>query len=158
VFHHRQGNLPEKRFKLYDDAMCVLLKGLKRSPIDETLTFAAKEKFLAELAFMLFQNNDYVPKQRTLEEFIESYFGYDRFVARKILEIFETETGLLIERAAGYWSFSHLTFHEYFVAQKILKFSGKVTDSEIKQLLNRHIHDNNWYEVFRLIWEDIGNE
>ena len=154
-----QGNLPEKRFDLYDRAMRLLLERLNgRSPIDETLTFAAKEKFLAELAFMLFQNNDYVPKQRTLEEFIECYFGYDRFVARKILEIFETETGLLIERAAGYWSFSHLTFHEYFVAQKILKFSGKVTDSEIKQLLNRHIHDNNWYEVFRLIWEDIGNE
>ena len=158
VFQAREGNLPEKRFDLYDCAMRRLLERLKRSPIDETLTFAAKEKFLAELAFMLFQNNDYVPKQRTLEEFIESYFGYDRFIARKILEIFETETGLLIERSVGYWSFSHLTFHEYFVAQKILKFSGKVTDSEIKQLLNRHIHDNNWHEVFRLIWEDIDNE
>jgi len=158
VFHHRQGNLPEKRFKLYDDAMCVLLKGLKRSPIDKTLTFAAKVKFLAELAFMLFQNNDYFPEQRTLEEFIESYFGYDRFAARKILEIFETETGLLIERSAGYWSFSHLTFHEYFVAQKLLNFNGKVTDSEIEQLLDRHRLDNNWYEVFRLILEQIDNE
>jgi predicted NACHT family NTPase len=37
------------------------------------------------------------------------------------LKIFETETGLLIERSAGYWSFSHLTFQEYFVAQKILE-------------------------------------
>lgn len=154
-----QGNLPEKRFNLYNDAMCELLTRLdQRSPIDKTLTFAAKEKFLAELAFMLFQNNDYFPEQRTLEEFIESFFGYDRFAARKILEIFETETGLLIERSAGYWSFSHLTFHEYFVAQKLLKFNGKVTDSEIEQLLDRHRLDNNWYEVFRLILEQIDNE
>lgn len=159
VFQDRQGNLPEKRFDLYDRGIDLLLKKLlKRAPIDETLTVAAKEKFLAELAFMLFQNNDYFPEQRTLEEFIESYFGYDRFVARKILEIFETETGLLIERSVGYWSFSHLTFHEYFVAKKILKFNGKVTDSEIKQLFKRHILDNNWHEVLRLIWERTGNE
>lgn len=158
VVFEEQGNLPEKRFKLYDKAMRLLLERLKRSPIDETLTFAAKEKFLAELAFMLFQNNDYFPEQRTLEEFIESYFEVDRFVAREILEIFETETGLLIERSAGYWSFSHLTFHEYFVAQKIIKFNGKATDLGIKQLLKRHILDNNWHEVFRLIAERNGNE
>jgi predicted NACHT family NTPase len=153
-----QGNLPEKRFDLYDDAMRLLLERLKRSPIDQTLTFAAKEKFLAEIAFMLFQNNDYFPEQRTLEKFIESYFKVDRFAARKTLEIFETETGLLIERSAGYWSFSHLTFHEYFVAKKIIDFNGKVTDLEIKQLLKRHILDNNWHEVFRLIAERNGNE
>jgi predicted NACHT family NTPase len=158
VFQARQGNLPEKRFNLYDYAMRLLLERLKRSPIDETLTFAAKEKFLAELAFMLFQKNDYFPEQRTLEAFIDSYFKVDRFVARKILEIFETETGLLIERSVGYWSFSHLTFHEYFVAQKIVKFNGQATDSEIKQLLKRHIHDNNWHEVFFLISERNGNE
>lgn len=155
-----QGNLPKKRFDLYDDAMRLLLEELlkPRFPIDEKLTFGAKEKFLAELAFMLFQNNDYFPQQRTLEEFIASYFEVDRFVASKILKIFETETGLLIERSDGYWSFSHLTFHEYFVAQKLLKFNGKATDSEIKQLLNRHILDNNWHEVFRLISERNGNE
>lgn len=158
VFQDQKGNLPEKRFKLYEDAMRLLLRRLKRTPIDETLTFAAKEKFLAELAFMLFQKNDYFPEQRTLEDFVERYFGVDCFVAREILEIFETETGLLIERSAGYWSFSHLTFHEYFVAQKILKFNGKATDSEIKQLLNRHILDNNWHEVFLLIAERNGNE
>ncbi|NJK70458.1 MAG: NACHT domain-containing protein [Microcoleus sp. CSU_2_2] len=159
VFKAEQGNLPEKRFNLYDRAMRVLLKRLDgRSPIDKTLTFDAKEKFLAELAFMLFQNNDYFPEQRTLEEFIKSYFGFDRFVARKILEIFETETGLLIERSEGYWSFSHLTFHEYFVAQKILKFNGQATDSKIEELLNRHILDNNWHEVFRLISEQNVNE
>ena len=158
VVFEGQGNLPEKRFDLYDDAMRLLLKRLKRSPIDQTLTFAAKEKFLAEIAFMLFQNNDYFPEQRTLEKFIESYFKVDRFAARKTLEIFETETGLLIERSAGYWSFSHLTFHEYFVAKKIIDFNGKVTDLEIKQLLKRHILDNNWHEVFRLIAERNGNE
>jgi predicted NACHT family NTPase len=145
VVFEEQGNLPEKRFKLYDKAMRKLLERLDgRSPIDQTLTFAAKEKFFAELA--------------TLEEFIESYFKVDRFAARKILEIFETETGLLIERSAGYWSFSHLTFHEYFVAQKIVKFNGKATNLEIKHLLKRHILDNNWHEVFRLISEQKGNE
>lgn len=156
VVFHGQGKLPEKRFKLYDDAMRKLLTRLEwRKIIDERLTLAAKEKFLAELAFMLFQNNDYFPEQKTLEEFMESYFEVDCFVAREMLKIFEIETGLLIERSAGYWSFSHLTFHEYFVAQKILKFNGKATDAEIKQLLNRHFIDNNWSEVFSMIMEQI---
>ncbi|HAX76383.1 MAG TPA: hypothetical protein DCY88_11215 [Cyanobacteria bacterium UBA11372] len=149
VFQDRQGNLPEKRFQLYDHAMRLLLERLKRQPIDETLDFAAKEKFLAELAFMLFQNNDYFPEEQTLAEFIERYFGYDRFAARKILEIFETETGLLIERSAGYWSFSHLTFHEYFTVSKILEWE----DSDIRQHLKRYILEKRWHNVFYLISE-----
>jgi len=153
VVFQGQGKLPEKRFKLYEDATDKLLIRLKREPMNEILTFPKKEQFLAELAFMLFQNNDYFPEQRTLEEFIESYFRVDRFVAKEFLKIFETETGLLIERSAGYWSFSHLTLHEYFVALKITKFNGKATDSEIEQLLKRHILDSNWHEVFLLIAE-----
>jgi predicted NACHT family NTPase len=75
VFQARQGNLPEKRFNLYDDAMRLLLERLKRSPIDETLTIDAKEKFLADLALMLFEKNDYFPEQQTLENFIKNYFN-----------------------------------------------------------------------------------
>ena len=154
-----QGNLPEQRFQLYERAMRQLLErkmelGLERSLIDENLTFDVKEKFLAELAFMLFQRNDYIPE----EKLIKSYFAVEGSDARKILRIFETETGLLVERSAGYWSFSHLTFHEYFTALKILEYSGELTSSEIKTLLERHILDEDWREVFALIAEKKSNE
>jgi len=157
VFRDEKGNLPKKRFTLYDKAMRVLLKSLNRQPRIELLTLAKKEEFLSDLAFSLFQKNDYLPEQLILEEFVEKYFGADRFAARELLETIETETGLLVERSIGYWSFSHLTFHEYFVAQKFIKFNGKATDSEIKQLIELHILNRNWDEVFLLIAEQKSN-
>jgi predicted NACHT family NTPase len=154
VIRDEQGNLPKKRFELYTKGMRQLLERLKRTPIDEKLTIDVKEEFLAELALMLFENNDYFPEQQTLEKFISNYFGVKPFVARTILKTFETETGLLIERSAGYWSFSHLTFHEYFTALKIIESN----DSEIKKRLNRYILEKRWHEVFLLMAEKKGNE
>ncbi len=149
VFRDEQGNLPKKRFQLYEKGMRHLLERLKRMPIDEKLTIDIKEEFLAELALMLFENNDYFPQQQTLEKFIVNYFGVERSTARKIMKIFETETGLLIERFAGYWSFSHLTFHEYFTARRVVESH----DSEIRQRLNKYILEKRWHEVFLLIAE-----
>jgi predicted NACHT family NTPase len=65
------------------------------------------------------------------------------------MQTFETETGLLIERSAGYWSFSHLTFHEYFTARKVVESN----DSEIRHRLNKYILEQRWHEVFILIAE-----
>lgn len=155
VFRDQKGNLPKKRFELYTKAMRKLLERMEwRKLIDERLTIDTKEKFLADLALMLFEKNDYFPEQQTLEIFIRNYFRVDRPVATKILKAFETETGLLIERSAGYWSFSHLTFHEYFTALKV----SESNDLEIKQRLNHYILEKRWHEVFLLIAERNGNE
>jgi predicted NACHT family NTPase len=155
VFRDQKGNLPKKRFELYTKGMRKLLERMEwRKLIDERLTIDTKEKFLADLALMLFEKNDYFPEQQTLENFIRNYFRVERPVATKILKAFETETGLLIERSAGYWSFSHLTFHEYFTALKV----SESNDLEIKQRLNRYILEKRWHEVFLLIAERNGNE
>nr|WP_242022123.1 NACHT domain-containing protein [Trichocoleus sp. FACHB-90] len=154
VFRDEQGNLPKKRFQLYEKGMRHLLERLKRTPIDERLTIDVKEEFLAELALTLFEKNDYFPEQQTLEKFIRDYFVVERSVATRILKAFETETGLLIERSAGYWSFSHLTFHEYFTALK----ADKLNHSEMTQRLKKYRFEKRWYEVFLLIAEIKGNE
>jgi predicted NACHT family NTPase len=150
VVFHGQGKLPKKRFELYTKGMRQLLERIAwRKLIDERLTIDTKEKFLADLALMLFEKNDYFPEEQTLENFIKNYFHVEGYVARKILTIFEIETGLLIKRSEGYWSFSHLTFHEYFTALKIIESS----DLEMKKRLNSYIGDKRWHEVFRLISE-----
>ncbi len=97
-------------------------------------------------------------EQAEIEGYIAEFLGIGQRDSRLVLRAMEAQHGLLIERAQKVWSFSHLTFHEYFVAQKFIIFNGQFTDSEIKQLLNRHILDNNWHEVFRLISERNGNE
>jgi len=149
VFRAEQGNLPNKRFQLYEKGMRHLLERLKRTPLDEQLTIDAKEKFLAELALILFEKNDYFPEEQSLKKFIIDYFGVEGSIARKFMQAFETETGLLIERSAGYWSFSHLTFHEYFTARKVVESN----DSEIRHRLNKYILEQRWHQVFILIAE-----
>ena len=53
----------------------------------------------------------------------------------------EAQHGLLVERAKGIYSFSHLTFQEYFTAQKI------VNDQRLPDLVE-HITEKRWREVF----------
>lgn len=150
VFRDEQGNLPKKRFQLYEKGIRQLLERLKRMPSDPKLTIDIKEEFLAELAVMLFEKNDYFPEEQTLEKFICNYFGVERSTARNIMKIFETETGLLIECSAGYWSFSHLTFQEYLVAKWFHGHTGLIG------LVNATT-DHYWREVFILMAEMSSN-
>lgn len=150
VFRDERGNLPKKRFQLYEKGIRQLLERLKRMPSDRKLTIDIKEEFLAELAVMLFEKNDYFPEEQTLEKFIGNYFKVERSTARNIMKIFETETGLLIERSAGYWSFSHLTFQEYLVAKWFHGHTG------LTGLVNATT-DHYWREVFILMAEMSSN-
>jgi hypothetical protein len=150
VFRDERGNLPKKRFQLYEKGIRQLLERLKRMPSDRKLTIDIKEEFLAELAVMLFEKNDYFPEEQTLEKFIGNYFKVERSTARNIMKIFETETGLLIERSAGYWSFSHLTFQEYLVAKWFHDHTG------LTGLVNATT-DHYWREVFILMAEMSSN-
>ncbi|NEQ29378.1 MAG: hypothetical protein F6K28_62765 [Microcoleus sp. SIO2G3] len=53
-----------------------------------------------------------------------------------------------MERAKGIYSFSHLTFHEYFTAREIVV--GKQSSDEALQNLVRHLTEKRWQEVFLL--------
>ncbi|MBW4695789.1 MAG: hypothetical protein KME27_28910 [Lyngbya sp. HA4199-MV5] len=68
-----------------------------------------------------------------------------------ILRSIEAQHGLLIERAKGIYSFSHLTFHEYFAAREIVFKSGS-----LEATLRQHvplITEQRWREVFLLMTE-----
>ncbi|GAA6617584.1 NACHT domain-containing protein [Scytonema sp. NUACC26] len=55
----------------------------------------------------------------------------------------EAQHGLLVARATGIYSFSHLTFHEYFAAREIVANSAW-------ERLAEHITEKRWREVFLL--------
>jgi predicted NACHT family NTPase len=67
------------------------------------------------------------------------------------LKSIEAQHGLLVEQAKGIYSFSHLTFNEYFAARQII--SVKQSSDEALQSLVRHINNKNWREVFLLAVE-----
>jgi predicted NACHT family NTPase len=62
-----------------------------------------------------------------------------------VLKSIEGQHGLLIERARRIYSFSHLTFQEYFTARAIVAAS----ESSLPQLV-RHLSEKRWREVFLL--------
>ena len=58
-----------------------------------------------------------------------------------------------MERAREYYSFSHLTFHEYFTARKIAQ---RPTPEELTALASK-IHDKHWREVILLTVEQLDD-
>ena len=59
--------------------------------------------------------------------------------------------GLIVEIAKGIYSFSHRTFHEYFVSLKIVKTLDPQEQNKLLNSLAIHISDYRWQEVFRLV-------
>ncbi len=149
VFQGERGNLPKNRADLYKKGLRDLLegldesKGVQREPISEELTPEAKEDLLAYLAVTLFEANDYFPQQETLENLIIEHFQISRSKAIKVLKSIEEQSGLIVERSEGFWSFSHLTFQEYFTAKWFC-------DRADWEGLVSHILDKRWREVFLL--------
>ncbi|MBW4501357.1 MAG: NACHT domain-containing protein [Scytonema hyalinum WJT4-NPBG1] len=154
VFWAKQGDLPTKRSELYDECLKGLLegewdknRGVQR---DSELSLDEKEKLLAQVAYTLFENNDYFPRQRKLEELIANYLQTKRSKAKDILELLESQHGLLIRRSTQDFSFSHLTFHEFFTAKYIV---SSPNPQEVFQRLVTHITEPRWREVFLLTVE-----
>ncbi|NEO03420.1 MAG: signal transduction protein, partial [Moorea sp. SIO3I7] len=67
-----------------------------------------------------------------------------------VLKSIEAQHGLLVERARGIYSFSHLTFQEYFTARKIVTTSNPEVLEQAMQNLATHITEVRWREVFLL--------
>ena len=67
------------------------------------------------------------------------------FNAPKILETILIDQGLFVEQVRGSYSFSHLTFQEYLTSNYIIR-----NTRSIKGLAKKHLHNNQWREVFLL--------
>jgi len=66
-----------------------------------------------------------------------------------VLKSIEGQHGILTERAIGIYSFSHLTFQEYFTARR------SVANSDNLRNLAIHVGEKRWREVFLLAVEMV---
>ncbi len=74
-----------------------------------------------------------------------------------VLKSIELQHGLLVERAREIYSFSHLTFQEYFTARQIAICSHpQVLETALQQLVSQ-ITEKRWREVFLLTVEMLRN-
>ncbi len=125
VFHH-QGEFPFSRVKLYEKLLNILwirwdeFKGVQR----DSLNIVDNIQLLNDIAYLNFEQGNY-------------YFEY---IDSNAIEV---KHGLLVERARGIYSFSHLAFQEYFTAKKI------VDTASLQNLVTR-VSQKRWCNIFLL--------
>ncbi|MGL4498468.1 MAG: NACHT domain-containing protein, partial [Planktothrix sp.] len=158
------GDFPANRSELYKEGLDVLLKkwdakrGIYRDQVYKKLSPQRKEDLLSKIALTTFEAGDYFFKQKEAERYITDYIcnlpGANtdeealQLDSEVVLRSIEAQHGLLIERAKGIYSFSHLTFHEYFTAREII--INQQSSEEALQKLVSHLTDRPWREVFLL--------
>jgi transcriptional regulator with XRE-family HTH domain len=157
-------DFPSNRSELYKEGLDILLKkwdakrNIERDQIYEQLSLQRKEDLLSQIAKLTFERGDYFFKQTELEHYIADYIRnlpearLDpealRLDSETVLKSIEAQHGLLTERARGIYSFSHLTFHEYFTAREIV-FGLQPLEKALEDL-NSHLREPRWREVFLL--------
>ncbi|MBE9114734.1 NACHT domain-containing NTPase [Lusitaniella coriacea LEGE 07157] len=164
IAFEESGEFPANRAELYKEGLDALLKkwdakrGIQRYNPYGKLSLGRKEDLLSKIAWTTFERGDYFFKQRTAEQYITTYIrnlpgaSLDeealQLDSEKVLNSIEAQHGLLVARAKGIYSFSHLTFHEYFTAREVV--TVRQSSEAALQGLVSHVADKRWREVFLL--------
>ena len=158
-------NFPHNRAELYKEGVDILLKrwdgkrGIERDQLYENLSAKRKEDLLSLIALETFRQGNYFFKQKTAETYIAQFIENLpdaksdpealRLDSEDILRSIEAHHGLLVTRAKGIYSFSHLTFQEYFATRKL---TLNPTTETLRELVS-HLTEKHWREVFLLAVE-----
>ncbi|MEH2211841.1 NACHT domain-containing NTPase [Nostoc sp.] len=158
------GDFPANRSELYKEGLDALLKkwdakrGIQRNQIYKKLSVQRKEDLLSKIALTTFQRSEYFFKQKVAEHYITEYIrnlpGANtdeealQVDSEQVLRSIEHHHGLVVARAKGIYSFSHLTFHEYFTAREFVVV--RQSSEEVLQNLVSYITEKRWREVFLL--------
>lgn len=165
VFQERLS-FPDKRARLYQEGLDLLLvrwdrsRGIERDGAYHQLALADKIKLLSQIAAVNFEQGHYFFETEQLLQTIADYLvtvadsPSDRETLRLdsqgILKAIVVQHGLLIERAKGIYSFSHLTFQEYLTARKIISSPNCEELNQALEDLSSRITNPQWREVILL--------
>ncbi len=154
---------PVNRSELYEQGVDILLKKwdetrkIERGQVYKNLLLQRKKDLLSQIALTTFERGDYFLKQKQLEQYISDYIRnlpdaqnnpeVLQLDTEAVLKSIEAQHGLLVERAQKIYSFSHLTFQEYFTASNIV---GNSAPQALESLVI-HITEKRWREVFLLV-------
>jgi predicted NACHT family NTPase len=164
---------PQKRSQLYKDGLELLLKKLdskrniERPELYKSLDPQQKEDLLSYLAYTTFTQGQLFFDQEEIEKYIVAYIrslpdaktdaNELRLDSTAVLKGIEAQHGILVERAQHIYSFSHLTFQEYFTARKIVNSPDPDALQQAFKSLVSHIANKQWREVFLLTVEMLPN-
>ncbi|MBD1908809.1 NACHT domain-containing NTPase [Trichocoleus sp. FACHB-6] len=157
---------PSNYLELYKEGVDILLKhwdakrNIERDKIYKNLSLQSKEDLLSKIALITFKRGEYFFKPKEIKQHITDYIrnlpGANtapealQLDSEAVLKSIEAQHGLLVERAKGIYSFSHLTFHEYFTARAIADNLEKINSENTWEFLGEKITYKSWREVFLL--------
>ena len=154
---------PPRMVDLYKESLDVLLKkwdssrGIRRDEGYRKLSHRRKGQMLAHLAAQNFEEGTYfIPEDvlvSQIVQFLQTLPAVDIDEVPEgdvVLNAIEAQHGILAERAQGIYSFSHLTFQEYFTARYM------VDNRREAELIDKHLTDERWREVFLLTASYVG--
>jgi hypothetical protein len=152
-------HFPERRFDLYETATEILLKRGDRSPdtADRGLSVARKRELFEHVAALAFREDNGL-RQAALEKHLETHV-HGEISGAAILDTLKKQQGIFTQRASGVYTFTHKTFHNYFMTRHILRMVShpdRPTNATLTQLI-QHVADDHWHEVFRLTASALDN-
>ncbi|MDM8525160.1 NACHT domain-containing protein [Desulfococcaceae bacterium HSG8] len=160
-------SFPSRRSEIYEEAIDALLRkwdasrGIKRDDIYRHLSLGRKRQMFARIAYESFEKGEYLIEQKHMGEKIVSYLknlpqadSQEEIDGIAVIKAVESQHGIFVERAQGIYSFSHLTFQEYYTAKYIV---SNIHKSALENLIRNHFTDENWREVFLLTAEMLDD-
>jgi hypothetical protein len=148
MVHRYRGKLPERRVELYSE-ICDVFLGHRREAVGITsdLSVAQKRSILESLAFHLMKQRQKEITAQDAAVVVQNPLRRVGITRREAQAAFfkevESESGLLLEKEMGAYSFAHLTFQEYLAAAYIVE-NGAEAD------LQNRVPDTWWHETIRL--------
>ena len=152
--------LPSNRSSLYKQALTILMhkwaaeKRIHNEDIYQDLNVELETEMLASLAAFFYEQDKIFFYSKDLKKHIKNFLSEtlsnNNLNVSKVLEAIEIQQGILVERSFEIYSFSHLTIQEYLTAH----FYN--SPMRIHDLINNHLFDKRWREVFLLL-TNIGD-
>jgi predicted nucleotidyltransferase len=167
ALHHADATLPRRRVDLYAKVVHALLETWEAGKRDArpgdplhgiVLESREFEWLLSRLALEM-QRQDRVlsPRWRVTEvvhQFLRDHLALEGEKAKdqgdRVIRHLCERSGLLVERGADVFGFSHRTFQEYFAARGIVEGGGGGKGDAVS-LLRPYLYHPRWDEVVRLV-------
>jgi hypothetical protein len=142
----KKDSLPNGRAELYAE-ICDVFLGKRRAAfgVEDDLPPQQKQCILQVLAYTMMQGETLeINIQHAIEIIREPLKKVsEQIIPEAFLKMIEDNSGLLIERENGIYSFSHFTFQEYLTAQYIQAH-------QLEDELRQYVHTSWWHETIRL--------
>jgi HEAT repeat protein/energy-coupling factor transporter ATP-binding protein EcfA2 len=170
VYRH-QAHLPQKRYKLYEEAIKTLLtswdmnKELEQYKSLKYIENDDMPRLMQKLAYWIHTQGGAGEEGGTLVDKDELIVALGNFIkemkrielyqakeeAVRFLDYVRIRSGLMNEQGNNCYAFVHKTFQEYLTAQEILYRQEDEDFTIVLEHISSHLHDPHWKEVLLLL-------